>query len=101
MRIKPSVKLYLKTLRFLLKRNTQIMKPILIILIFAEIYGAFSTNITLQGQRETTDIGDFVSSIAQELDETIGTVSIAVTNAIHNVKLWTGGNVDARLNLLT
>jgi hypothetical protein len=76
------------------------MKLILIVLTFAQIYGALSTNIL-----RVMDTRDFSSpiavQIAQGIDKAIGEVLNAVTDAIHNVTLWTNGKSDTRLNLLT
>jgi hypothetical protein len=42
-----------------------------------------------------------IATIAEGVDTAIGTVLHAVTGAINNITLWTGGKLDARLNLLT
>jgi hypothetical protein len=97
------------------------MKVILIVLILAQIYGAFSINLPLGEQRGLMDIWDFISPIAipfaQGIDTAIATVSNAhsavtgaVTDAIGSLTSWIGGKlpplgkrdleVDIRVNLL-
>jgi len=81
------------------------MKLILLILTFTQIYGALGTNIPRNRQRGLMDTRVFSSPIAVQIaegtDKAIGEVLHAVIGAIHNVTLWTGGESDARLNLLT
>jgi hypothetical protein len=65
------------------------MKLILVVLTFAGVYGAFSTNILPK---------DFL--VPQITYTSITAVSNAITNAIGNVTLWKGGKSDTRLELL-
>ena len=97
------------------------MKLILITLILAQIYGAFSINLPVGEQRGLMDIWDLISPlaipVAQGIDTTIATISNAhstvtntITGAIGGVTSWIGGKlpplgkrdleVDNRLNLL-
>jgi hypothetical protein len=71
------------------------MKFILIIFTLASIYGAFGINIPLKGQN---GLKDFL--VAQFTYTIISPVSNAITNAIGNVTLWTGGKPSTRLELL-
>ncbi|CAF2712392.1 unnamed protein product [Rotaria sp. Silwood2] len=98
------------------------MKLILIVLIIAQLHGAFSTSIPLAEQRGLMDIWDFISPvvgpIAEHIDSAIGTISNihstvtnAVSGAIYSVTSWIGDKVpalgkrdlenDARLSLLS
>lgn len=95
MRIKPSGFFFiLKNLCFFErkapKNKTKTMKSVFIILILTQIYGAFSIHIPIQGQ----DVLGLQTAL-------ITPISNAITDAIHNVTLWQGGRLDARLNLLT
>jgi hypothetical protein len=72
------------------------MKLILIFLIIAQIYGAFS-----EGQVTSMHMWNFSSSIAFPVFQGIDAAIATVIDAIHDVTLWRGGQVDTRLNLLT
>lgn len=97
------------------------MKLILITLLIAQIYGAFSTNVPLAEQRGLMGIWDLLSPAAIPLAQTIdtaistisnahSTVSSAVSNAIYSLTSWIGDKIpplgkrdlisDARSNLL-
>ncbi|CAF3350320.1 unnamed protein product [Rotaria sp. Silwood1] len=97
------------------------MKLILIVLLIAQLHGAFSTSIPLAQQRDLMHIWDIispvVSPIAEHIDTAIGTISNihsaltnAVSSAIYSVTSWIGDKIpplgkrdlenDAKLNLL-
>ncbi|CAF4358033.1 unnamed protein product, partial [Rotaria sordida] len=98
------------------------MKVILIVLIIAQLHGAFSTSVSLEEPRGLIQVWDFFSPfvmpIAEKFDSTIGTllnihstVTTTVSNAIGDVTSWIGDLIpalgkrdlenDARVNLLT
>lgn len=77
------------------------MKPILIVLIIVQIYGAFCTKISPPGQHGFMDISN---PTVQGFKTSIATLSNAITNAIYNVTSWIDSEhdvvIDTRLNLL-
>ncbi|CAF0727640.1 unnamed protein product [Rotaria sordida] len=98
------------------------MKVILIVLIIAQLHGAFSTSVSLEEPRGLIEfwglVSPFVMPIAEKFDSTISalsnihsTVTNAVSNAIYGVTSWIGDLIpplrkrdlenDARVNLLT
>ncbi|CAF1488738.1 unnamed protein product [Rotaria magnacalcarata] len=97
------------------------MKFILVVLIIAQLHGAFSASVSLQEQRGFLEFWDLISPvaipIAHGIDTAIGTISNihssisnAVSSAIYGVTSWIGDKIpplgkrdlenDARLNLL-